>query len=135
MANRRRGEVDLIVDGRPAVLCLTLGALAELEAAFAVDDLAALAERFASGRLAARDLERLLVCALRGGGRTVEADEVATMRFDGGLAAVATAIADLLALTFGTGEPSATTSPSPTEAASARPPAVPGAATPSPGTR
>ena len=41
---------------RRRTLVLTLGALAELEAAFGADDLVALAERFGTGRLKARDL-------------------------------------------------------------------------------
>lgn len=40
MANARRGEIEAVIDGRAQVLCLTLGALAQLETAFAVDNLA-----------------------------------------------------------------------------------------------
>ena len=54
--NRRRGEVEAVIDGKPLRLCLTLGALAELEDAFGASDLQALAGRFAGGRLSARDL-------------------------------------------------------------------------------
>ena len=46
-ANRRRGEVEAVLDGERRILCLTLGALAELETAFCADDLTGLAERFA----------------------------------------------------------------------------------------
>lgn len=101
MANRRRGEVEAIVDGRPRVLCLTLGALCDLEAAFAVDDLASLAERFASGRLAARDVARIFACGLGGGGTPTTEAEVLAMRVDGGLVGIAALVADLLAVTFG----------------------------------
>jgi hypothetical protein len=52
--NRARGEVLLEVDGRALRLCLTLGALAELEAAFDVVSLTELAERLA--HLTAADL-------------------------------------------------------------------------------
>ncbi|MGB6081640.1 MAG: GTA-gp10 family protein, partial [Xanthobacteraceae bacterium] len=55
MPNRYRGEIVAEFGGRRRTLVLTLGALAELEAAFDVDDLAALAERFGSGRMRARD--------------------------------------------------------------------------------
>ena len=44
---------------------LTLGALAELEAAFGAADLVALTERFGSGRLTARDLTRIIGAGLR----------------------------------------------------------------------
>lgn len=102
MANRRRGEVEAVVDGEPVVLCLTLGALAELEAAFGAEDLSALAGRFAGGRLAARDLLRIFACGLAGGGRRSSEAEVAAMRIDGGLAGLVRVVADLLEATFGT---------------------------------
>ena len=106
MANRRRGEVEAIVDGRPVTLCLTLGALCELEAAFAVDDLAGLAERFASGRLAARDVARIFACGMTGGGTPTRDEDVFTMHVDGGLAGIVRVVADLLELTFGTADAS-----------------------------
>jgi hypothetical protein len=101
MANRRRGEVSAVIDGRERVLCLTLGALAELEDAFAVEDVAALLERFGSGRLAARDLARIIAAGLRGGGEPVGEAEVAAMRLDGGAAGAARLVADLLGAAFG----------------------------------
>jgi hypothetical protein len=56
MPNLHRGEIEAEIGGARRTLVLTLGALAELEAAFGVDDLVALAERFGSGRLKAHDL-------------------------------------------------------------------------------
>lgn len=100
-ANRRRGEIAATIDGRNCVLCLTLGALAELESAFGVDDLGALAERFASGRLSARDLTRIIAAGLRGAGMAVSDDDVAGMMVDGGIAGFARIVADLLKATFG----------------------------------
>jgi hypothetical protein len=52
--NAARGEVLLDIDGRPRRLCVTLGALAELEGAFDVASLAELGERLA--QLTASDL-------------------------------------------------------------------------------
>ena len=101
MANRRRGEVSAVIDGRERVLCLTLGALAELEDAFAVDDVAALVARFGSGRLAARDLIRIIAAGLRGAGESVGEPAVAAMRIDGGAAGAARVVADLLGAAFG----------------------------------
>ena len=46
MVNRHRGETALMVAGETLPMRLTLGALAELEHAFAVDNLPALGERF-----------------------------------------------------------------------------------------
>lgn len=66
--NRRRGEISAELDGTPRRLCLTLGALAELEAAYAADDLAALVERFSAGRLSALDMMRIVGAGLRGAG-------------------------------------------------------------------
>lgn len=135
MANRRRGEVEAVIDGEPVVLCLTLGALAELEAAFGAEDLVALGERFAAGRFAARDLEVILACGLSGGGRRTTPAEAATLRLEGGLAGLIAVVADLFEATFGTarGEGASTSSASAADAV--RPPPVPGAASPSPGTR
>lgn len=80
MVNRRRGEVGLELGGERYTLCLTLGALAELEDAFGVDDLQALAARFAEGRLSSRDLLKLMAVALRGGGHQLSAADVRCCR-------------------------------------------------------
>lgn len=101
MANKRRGEVALQLGDKRYTLCLTLGALSELEEAFGADDLMALAERFGTGRLASRDLLRLLTVALRGGGHDVSAVDVASLPLTEGIEPVASAIADLLIVTFG----------------------------------
>ena len=100
-ANQRRGEVEAVIGGEPVRLCLTLGALAELESAFGASDLGALGERFAQGRLGARDLAVILACAMRGAGRDVSEREVAALPLAGGLGACIAAVAELLAVTFG----------------------------------
>lgn len=100
-ANRRRGEIAATIDGRECVLCLTLGALAELESAFAADDLGALAQRFATGRFSARDLVRIVGAGLRGGGATVSDEEVAAMKVEGGIAGFVAIAAELLRMAFG----------------------------------
>lgn len=99
--NRRRGEVSARLDGMEYGLCLTLGALAELEDAFAADDLAQLVERFSVGRLSARDMMRIIAAGLRGGGHGVSDEELGLMRCDGGAAGYAQIVAALLAATFG----------------------------------
>lgn len=104
MANARRGEIDAVIDSRTQCLCLTLGALAELETAFGAADLAALSERFGSGRLSARDLIRIVGAGLRGAGEAVSDDDVAGMRADGGAIGFAEIAARLLKVTFGTAE-------------------------------
>ena len=51
LINRKRGEISADLGGKERALCLTLGALAELEAHFGADDLTALTQRFSSGKL------------------------------------------------------------------------------------
>ena len=104
MPNRRRGEVALQLGDARYTLCLTLGALAELEEAFGVQDLMALGERFGSGRLSSRDLLTLLGVALRGGGQAMSDAEVAKLPLQDGIEPVAAALADLLVATFGGGD-------------------------------
>lgn len=105
MANAHRGEIAATLDGRPRTLVLTLGALAELEAAFAVDDLVALAERFSRGRLSAADMVRVIAAGLRGAGEEVSEAQVSAMRAEGGAAGFARLVSALLTATFGAAEP------------------------------
>jgi hypothetical protein len=111
--NRRRGEVPAIIDGRERTLCLTLGALAELEDSFAADNLAALAERFGQGRLSARDLIRILAAGLRGAGETASECDVASMRIEDGAAGAARIAAELLTAAFGAPDDDGRTTPNP----------------------
>ena len=83
------------------MLCLTLGALAELEARLGAGDLVGLAERFAGGRVSARDLTAILGAGLRGGGNEVTDDDLARMAIEGGLKGAAEIAARLLRATFG----------------------------------
>ncbi|MCT8991631.1 gene transfer agent family protein [Chelativorans sp. SCAU2101] len=124
-ANRRRGEVAAILNGREYRLCLTLGALAELESAFAAQDLSELARRFGSGRLSARDLVTIITAGLRGAGHDVSEDEVRVMQCEGGAAGFARLVAELLTVTFGEAG----------EAAEENPPAPQRAGQPFPGKR
>ena len=104
MPNRRRGEVGLELGGERYTLCLTLGALAELEDAYGVEDLQALGARFASGGLSSRDLLKLLAVALRGGGHDLSDADVAALPLECGLEPVAQGLAECLLLTFGAAE-------------------------------
>ena len=101
MANRHRGEISARLDGEPRVLCLTLGALAELEDAFGEDDMLALAERFSSGRIRADDALRIIAAGLRGAGEQISDREVANMQTEGGAAGYVSIVAALLKATFG----------------------------------
>ena len=100
-ANRRRGEISAELDGKEYRLCLTLGALAELEGVYAADDLGALVERFSRGRLSALDMIRVIGAGLRGGGNGISDEAVGEMRSANGAAGFAAVVADLLTTTFG----------------------------------
>jgi hypothetical protein len=102
MPNLHRGEIEADIGGARRRLVLTLGALAELEAAFGADDLVALAERFGGGRLKARDLVRIIADGLRGA--AVSDEEVAAMTVAGGAEGYVRIAGALIAATFGAGE-------------------------------
>jgi hypothetical protein len=101
MPNIHRGEIAATFDGEERTLCLTLGALAELEARLGAGDLVGLGERFASGRVSARDLTVIIGAGLRGGGNAVTDDDLARMSIEGGLKGAAEIAARLLRATFG----------------------------------
>lgn len=100
MANRHRGEIDAVLDGTTYQLCLTLGALANLEAAFGDEDMLALATRFEKGRISARDCQRIIGAGLRGAGYDISDQAVAAMRAENGAAGYVDIVARLLAATF-----------------------------------
>lgn len=104
MANAYRGEIEAELDGKRYRLCLTLGALAELEDAFGEDDMLAVAERFEAGRITARDTIRIVGAGLRGAGYDIADDAVAAMRSPGGAGGYVEIVARLLAATFGTAD-------------------------------
>ena len=101
MVNRHRGEIEAQLDGKLHTLCLTLGALAELEHAFEAEDMVALAERFGAGRIAAHDAIRVIGAGLRGAGYEIDDRAVAKMQVDGGAAGFVAIVAQLLSVTFG----------------------------------
>ncbi|OYU78642.1 MAG: hypothetical protein CFE32_00575 [Alphaproteobacteria bacterium PA3] len=68
LRNPARGEAILHVDGRPLILCLTMGALARLEAAFEVNSLEALEARLAS--LSSQDILVIISALLCGASMT-----------------------------------------------------------------
>ena len=104
MANRYRGEISAEFDGDKHTLCLTLGALADLEEAFGEQDLLSLAERFSSGRITSNDALRILGAGLRGAGHTISDEEVGRLKVEGGAAGYISIVARLLTATFGDNE-------------------------------
>lgn len=100
MANPLRGEISAELGGRPHTLCLTLGALAELEGALECDDLGALAARFREARFSAGDLIAIVGAGLRGAGHDISNTEVGALASSGGIAGYVDIVARLLAATF-----------------------------------
>lgn len=105
MANVRRGEIEAQFNGVSYNLVLTLGALAELESAFGNEDMLQLAQRFESGRIAARDCVKIIGAGLRGAGHKICDEDVAKLQTDGGVAGFVEIVARLLMATFGAAMP------------------------------
>ncbi len=100
MTNPHAGEVSLVIDGVPHRLRLTLGALAELEAALGAETILDLVARFEEGRFSGRDVLALIVAGLRGGGWDGQAADLTRAEIAGGLHGAARAAAQLLARAF-----------------------------------
>jgi len=77
------GEVEVEIDGVRHVCRLTLGAIAEMEAATG-ESVIKMVERFETGRWRAGDVLAVLVAGLRGGGWRVEAAALRAARIAGG---------------------------------------------------
>lgn len=93
--NRARGEASVRLAGAEWRVCLTLGALAEIETALGVEGLDGLAERMRT--LSARDLTAVLTALLRGGGEAAMASGLAEAAIDPREAAEAVAKAFIAA--------------------------------------
>jgi hypothetical protein len=100
VANPWAGEVALVVAGEGRVMRLTLGALAEMEAALGTDSLVDLVARFEEGRFSSRDVLAVIVAGLRGGGWQGTAADLLCAEIEGGPLAAARAAAQLLARAF-----------------------------------
>lgn len=92
--NRVRGEAGLAIDGQTRRLCLTMGALAQIESALEVDSLDALSARLR--RLSAADVLAVLGALLMGGGNPMSRQELISANIDP--AATAAAIAEAFSL-------------------------------------
>lgn len=107
MANPFQGEVALTLNGERRILKLTLGSLAELEAALQADTLVALVERYEAGKFSSADVLRLVVAGLRGGGWKGGYDDILTGEITGGPLEAARVGAELISRAFsvpGSGE-------------------------------
>jgi hypothetical protein len=100
MSNPFAGEVSLVLDGVPHVAKLTLGALAELEAALETGSLIDLIGRFEAQWFSTRDVLALVVAGLRGGGWQGTAADLLRVEIGGGPMMAAQIAALLLARAF-----------------------------------
>lgn len=100
MANVVRGEITAEMNGKTWTLCLTLGALANLENALEVNDLSMLTEKFSSGKLSSADLLKIIHAGLMGGGHTLSETEVAGMKAANGISGYVDIATRLLEATF-----------------------------------
>lgn len=100
MPNLHRGEIEAILDDKTYTLCLTLGALAELENCLGADDLIALTERFENGRMKSSDITHIICAGLKGGGYEVDIDEVSRMKVHDGAVGYINIAVRLLKATF-----------------------------------
>ena len=78
--NGVRGEVSVVLTGKARRLCLTLGALAEIETGLQASGLAGLSERMRA--LSAGDLLVVLAALLRGGGERELAERLVDAAVD-----------------------------------------------------
>lgn len=76
IVNEKRGEVAIEINGKHHKLCLTLGALAELETAFSATDLKDLGQKM--GCLSAGEILIVLLILLKGGGVVFEIETLKT---------------------------------------------------------
>lgn len=100
MANPWTGEVAVVIDGMSHDCKLTLGALAELEAALGAGSLVDLIRRFEGAAFSGADVLAVVVAGLRGGGWTGTAADLMTAEIAGGPVGAAKAAALMLARAF-----------------------------------
>lgn len=90
----------LVMNGERHVMRLTLGALAELEAALDSGSLVDLVTRFEQSKFSTRDVLALIVAGLRGGGWQGRASDLMAVEIEGGPMQAARLAAELLARAF-----------------------------------
>lgn len=72
--NRIRGESLLVIDAKPYCLCLTLGALAEIETELGLSDSSQLSERLS--KISANDVLIILSALLSGGDNPIAIEKL-----------------------------------------------------------
>ena len=92
--------MSLSVNGQDHVLRLTLGALAELEAAMQVGSLVELVQRFESGGYSSADVLAILTAGLKGAGAPDPVPDLTHAEIGGGPMKAAQTAAQLLVRAF-----------------------------------
>ena len=105
MGNPFAGEVTITLDGVPHRAKLTLGALAELEAALESGSLVDLISRCEAQHVTTRDVLALVVAGLRGGGWQGTAADLLRVEIGGGPLGAAQCAAQLLTRAFSAAGP------------------------------
>jgi hypothetical protein len=98
MTNTARGETSFLAAGEKFVMKLTLGALADIESVFNIQNLADLAARLK--QFSTSDVAEVAAALLRAGGHTLTAADVLLLPVD--LATIVGAIADAFSIIEGT---------------------------------
>lgn len=104
MVNRHRGEMTVEMNGQTETLCLTLGALAELEDRYQGKNILTLVDELAKTGLGASDVLNVLHAGLIGAGSKISIADLNAAKFEGGFAGAARTAATLLKLSFGLGD-------------------------------
>ncbi len=89
MVQKIRGEVELEIDGKLCCLCLTLGALAEIEHALGISEKLKLDQRLQE--ISANDVIAILAALLEGGGNAMPIEQLRRAKLDPGNVAQAIA--------------------------------------------
>lgn len=100
MVNPLAGEVEIVIDGMPHSCKLTLGAMAEMEAAMGADSMVDLVTRFEAGKFTSRDVMALIVAGLRGAGWSGTSADLLRADIAGGAVGAAQVAASLLVRAF-----------------------------------
>lgn len=80
MANKVRGEVEITIGGRPFVVSMALGTLAEIETAFGCDGFEAALERVFGASMSARSMLIFVEAVLQGSGQVIDDDTRKALR-------------------------------------------------------
>ena len=82
MANKRRGEIEFETGGNTYIMCMTLGAMAEIEEVFELESISDLGDAFAGGKIQTKKLIGLLGALIRGGGQDISNEEIGQFDLD-----------------------------------------------------